>query len=342
MEGSDHRFYVRHLYENFKLGFKGQQLKIQLWEAARAYTEADFQQHLRKMKELNVEAHDWLTKVPVHLWSRSAFIDTSKNNILINNICESWNAVILEARDKPIIYMLEWIRRHLMLRFQYIQKAFNKVKQQASMCKVHYVGDDKYEVQCYGISKAVNLDRHTCSCKVWNLTGITCRHAVACIFTKRDTLESYVHPFYYRETYMKCYGGMILPIPMGMLMKIDSIDTLLPPHYRKPTSRPKKARNKKNDDPKGSTKLSKSKESLKCSECKENGHNSRTCKIPKPLVIDRPPPRRSGRPPSVGRGRARGPNGMSVRVRERRGGRGRARGVDIQAPITNQEVNDGK
>ncbi|XP_059627528.1 uncharacterized protein LOC132270369 [Cornus florida] len=42
IEGSDHRFCVRHLYENFKLRFKGQQLKIQLWEAAWAYTEADF------------------------------------------------------------------------------------------------------------------------------------------------------------------------------------------------------------------------------------------------------------------------------------------------------------
>ncbi|XP_059624939.1 uncharacterized protein LOC132268176 [Cornus florida] len=275
--------------------------------------------------------------------------------MLINNIYESWNAVILEARDKPIIYMLEWIRRHLMLRFQCkrewmhtqfgllcpdIQKAFNKVKQQASMCKVHYVGDDKYEVQCYGISKAVDLDRHTCSYRVWNLTGIPCKHAVACIFTKRDTPESYVHPFYYKETYMKCYGGMILPIPMGMLMKTNSIDTLLPLHYRKPTGRPKKARNKKNDDPKGSTKLSRSKESLKCSKCKENSHNSRACKIPEPLIIDRPPPRRGGRPPSVRRGRERGPDGIPATTRGRRGGRGRARGVDIPAPIANQEVQN--
>ncbi|XP_059626731.1 uncharacterized protein LOC132269519 isoform X2 [Cornus florida] len=339
MEGSDHRFCVRHLYENFKLRFKGQQLKIQLWEAARAYTEVDFQQHVTKMRELNVEAHDWLTKVPVHLWSRSAFTDTSKNDLVINNICESWNVVIVEARDKPIIYMLEWIKRHLILRFQCkrewmhtqfrllcpdIQKALNKVTQQACMCKVHYAGDDKYEVQCYGISEAVDLDKHTCSCRVWNLTSIPCRHAVACIFTKRDSPESYVHPFYHRETYMKCYSGMIFLIPMGMLMKADSIDTLLPPHYRKPTGRPKKVKNKKNDNPKGLTKLNRSKESLKCSKCKENGNNSRTCKLPEPLVIDRPPPKRGGRPPSVGRGKTRGPDGMPARERGRRGGRDRS------------------
>ncbi|XP_059669101.1 uncharacterized protein LOC132314232 [Cornus florida] len=245
MEGSDHKFCVRHLYDNFKL------------------------------RDLNVEAYDWSTKVPTKLWARSSFTETSKNDILINNICESWNVVILEARDKPIIYMLEWIRRHRMLRFQCkkewmhtqfgflcpdIQKALNKVKQQATMCKVHYASKNK--------------------------------HVVACIFIKRDSLEAYVHPFYQRETYVKCYSGMIIPIPMEKLMKTGTIDPLLPPHYRKPIGRPKKARNKKNDDPKVTTKLSRSMVGLKCTKCKKNGHNSRTCKLPEPLIIDRPPPRR--------------------------------------------------
>ncbi|XP_059636807.1 uncharacterized protein LOC132278917 [Cornus florida] len=183
MEGSDRRFCVRHLYENFKLKleFKGQQLKIELWEASRSYTAADFELHIRKISELNVEAYKWLRKVPAELWSRLAFTERSKNEVVINNMCESWNAVILEARDKLIIYMLEWIRRHLMLRFQCkkewmlsqqsllcpeIQKSLNKVKQQARMCKVHYVGHEKYEVQCYGISEAVDLDKKSYSSRV--------------------------------------------------------------------------------------------------------------------------------------------------------------------------------
>ncbi|XP_059631698.1 uncharacterized protein LOC132274437 [Cornus florida] len=118
MVGSKHRYCVRHLYENFKLRFKGQQLKIELWEAARSCTEADFNAHMRKIHELNVEAYRWLHNVPSELWSKSGFSYQSKSDMVINNMCESWNAVILKARDKPIMYMLEWIRRHLMLRFQ--------------------------------------------------------------------------------------------------------------------------------------------------------------------------------------------------------------------------------
>ena len=33
----------------------------------------------------------------------------------MNNLSESFNSMILEARDKPIIAMLEWIRVRLMI-----------------------------------------------------------------------------------------------------------------------------------------------------------------------------------------------------------------------------------
>ncbi|XP_059658699.1 uncharacterized protein LOC132305031 [Cornus florida] len=73
MVGSKHRYCVRHLYKNFKLRFKGQQLKIELWEAVRSCTEADFDAHMRKIHELNVEAYRWLHNVPSELWSKSGF-----------------------------------------------------------------------------------------------------------------------------------------------------------------------------------------------------------------------------------------------------------------------------
>ncbi|XP_059654751.1 uncharacterized protein LOC132301519 [Cornus florida] len=365
LQGSNHRKSLKNT-EGLPLRFKGQQLKIELWEAARACTEADFEQHMRNIRQINVEAHDWLRKVPPHLWSKSAFNFTSKNDVVINNMCESWNSVILEVRDKPIMYMLEWIRRHLMLRFQVkrewmesqagllcpeIQKQLNKVKQAARNCKVHYAGENKYEVQCYGISEVVDLNHRSCSCRVWSLTGIPCKHALTCIFTKRDQSEAYVDQFYQRETYLRSYAGLIMPIPMRRLTKIDLINPLLPPYFRKPTGRPKKVRNKKNDDPKSSTKLSRSKESLKCSKCKENGHNSRTCILPEALVIEKPPPRRGGRPPILGRGRgiARGEvagiGDGEVAVKGRDRGRprrgGRARGSEVPSMVpSNQEVQN--
>ncbi|XP_059627174.1 uncharacterized protein LOC132269967 [Cornus florida] len=178
--GADHRFCVRHLYENFKLKYKGQNLKNAIWEAAQSFTDAEFDKHMKKINDMNVEAVEWLKKVPPKVWSRSKFSNRSKCALVFNNMCESWNAVILPARDKPILYMLEWIRRHLMLRFENkrqwinssnglicpaIEKELNKRKVEARMCTVKYDGYEKYDVQCRGIGDTVNIAEKTCSCR---------------------------------------------------------------------------------------------------------------------------------------------------------------------------------
>ena len=40
---------------------------------------------------------------------------------MVNNLSESFNSMIVKARDKPILSMLEWIRVRLMSRL-YIKK----------------------------------------------------------------------------------------------------------------------------------------------------------------------------------------------------------------------------
>ena len=40
--------------------------------------------------------------------------DHLNSDCYVNNLSESFNSMILEARDKPIIAMLEWIRVRLM------------------------------------------------------------------------------------------------------------------------------------------------------------------------------------------------------------------------------------
>ena len=54
--------------------------------------------------------------VPTKTWCKPAFNFYPKCNVLMNNIFESFNAIILAARDKPILTMCEWIRKYLMNR----------------------------------------------------------------------------------------------------------------------------------------------------------------------------------------------------------------------------------
>ena len=69
----EHRYCVKHIYNNFKVDRKSLELKDALWKCA-------------------------------------------------NNLSESFNAMILEAKNKPILVMLEWIRVRLMT------KQYKKIK----------------------------------------------------------------------------------------------------------------------------------------------------------------------------------------------------------------------
>ncbi|KAL0422417.1 UNVERIFIED_CONTAM: hypothetical protein Slati_3264600 [Sesamum latifolium] len=116
---SAHRSCVRHLHNNFKnAGFRGLAFKNALWRAARASTPGEFNMRMDEMKQLDSVAFDWFYDKPPHEWSKSHFTEVPKCDMLLNNVCESFNANILDARDKPILTMLEWLREYLMKRLQ--------------------------------------------------------------------------------------------------------------------------------------------------------------------------------------------------------------------------------
>ncbi|XP_058192033.1 uncharacterized protein LOC131309408 [Rhododendron vialii] len=71
-------------------------------------------------------AYEWLAKIPLSHWSISHFQKIVKCDMVCNNLCEAFNRAILEARDKPIIEMLEWIRcylsKRMVIRKEWIKK----------------------------------------------------------------------------------------------------------------------------------------------------------------------------------------------------------------------------
>ena len=113
---SEHRFYVRHLYSNFQGHFKGENLKDQLWACARSSTIEKWNMNMDKMKALNNDAYEWLEKMPPQTWVRAFFSEYPKCDILLNNSCEVFNKYILEARELPMLSMLQRIKTELMTR----------------------------------------------------------------------------------------------------------------------------------------------------------------------------------------------------------------------------------
>ncbi|XP_057535392.1 uncharacterized protein LOC130813573 [Amaranthus tricolor] len=209
------RFCCRHIWANFKVKFPGELYKQHFWRAARSYNKFHFDKEMIAIKNISVEAHAYLSAIPAKHWSRHAFCSRSKSGMLLNNICESFNNVLLEARGKPIISLMEWIRRYVMQRsaakreglgkfkgvlMPAVTKMIEKNSKEIYGLRVIPVDVSEFEVDDDEKSYVVNLTNKTCLCGSWNLIGIPCKHAMACILIRKLDASEFVNEAYLVET----------------------------------------------------------------------------------------------------------------------------------------------
>lgn len=125
--GVEHRLCVWHMLQNFKKEHRGLALKDKLQAAARASYLNKFVTEMEALKDLDEDAYKWVQQhtSPKH-WSRSHFRTSPKCDILVNNICECFNKVILSAREKPILFLLEAIHSYFMVRMENKRESMQK------------------------------------------------------------------------------------------------------------------------------------------------------------------------------------------------------------------------
>ncbi|XP_060974157.1 uncharacterized protein LOC115695238 [Cannabis sativa] len=298
-EGSEVRFCVRHLYANFKKEFPGLLLKQKLWAWARATTVEEFKRKLDVLKGINEKAFGWLSKKSPTEWTKSHFRTSVQCDMLLNNLCESFNLAILDGRDKPIITLLEesvskWNNPVGKRIFDILEKN----KKLALKCQCTKSVGGLFQVTApSGEVVATNLEKNTCSCRSFDLTCIPCGHAIACIWYSRLQIYGFVAACYKKEAFIGTYARAIAPMPSPEHWLDKGKNPILPPPVTVLPGRPKKFRKREVDEPPpGATKMRRFGQSNNCSNCKQPGHTKKTC--PKPVQEQEPPQKKKmGRPP---------------------------------------------
>ncbi|KAH0739567.1 hypothetical protein KY290_038272 [Solanum tuberosum] len=295
-----HRFCARHLHNNFKrAGFGGFTLKKAFWAAAKATTVKEFDACMVRLRELDSNVADWLNDKEPSQWSRSHFSSDAKCDILLNNICEVFNSMILDARDKPIVTLLEKLRYLLMARMLANREKAHKWSSNDVCPKIkdilhknqtaagEYIPrkSNQWNYEIIGAtihdSWAIDLENRICSCRKWSIMGIPCKHAIAAIRVKKDIILDYVDDCYKVKTYRRIYEHAILPINGPQMWAKSTKVPPLPPTIvgNKKRGRKQKARRKEADEVGASrTKMKRKQQSLDCSTCNKPGHNKKTCK----------------------------------------------------------------
>ncbi|CAL2233963.1 unnamed protein product [Prunus armeniaca] len=267
----NNQFCARHLFSNYSLLFKAKSLRDKFWEASYATTVPHFTRAIEDLKKLSNDAYEWLTspdKPPRH-WSKSHFNTHLKCDMLLNNLCESFNATILECMDRPILSMFEYIRCKLMRRIQGRRDKMLKWNKPI----------------CPRIFKKVegNKAKAGACVAMWSGRAINYKGGL--------NVMDFVDDCYLKTTYLKTYENFILPMNGMDMWDRSNFPPCLPPSYSKQPGRPRKCRNKEHEEYKGKMKMRASSnqsettlsripnthDSLKCGQCGKKGHNKRTC-----------------------------------------------------------------
>ncbi|WMV43843.1 hypothetical protein MTR67_037228 [Solanum verrucosum] len=192
---------------------------------------------------------------------------------------------ILDARDKAIITMLEMIKNKLMKRMYKkrewiaksdssicpkIVKKLNKISKEVIWFKTDYSGGPRVSVDGPGGVNIVDMKAKSCTCRRWELTGLPCPYAFACIIGNSERVEDYVDTFYTIETFKNVYSHYINPTnPEDHWPEVvDCGEAEAVGKAEKRAEQKSEKRRPQKLSKKGSTQVM-------CSICKEYGHNAR-------------------------------------------------------------------
>lgn len=188
--------------------------------------------YLDMMRHLKGEGSD-VTKWPIAGWYQPFFSDMVKCDVIDNNMPETFNGVLIDAKSKPIITMLEDIRQYVItgvvVKREFASKwqvicgpnivaKLEKERKKSSMWQVEWNGGLIHEVFWDNLvlhvreGYVVKLQGQACSCGKWDKSGLPYQHAlVAMSFDGLDSLD-YVFDWFKKERYLHAYELTVNPV----------------------------------------------------------------------------------------------------------------------------------
>ncbi|XP_042488847.1 uncharacterized protein LOC122068993 [Macadamia integrifolia] len=290
--GCHHRWCCGYLYQNFKSLHPVVLLRRYFWMVTKASNLFFFKKAMNEMKGIDQKAYEWLSKHLPKMWSRRAFDVRCKSDHITNNMTKSFNQLIAPFRVNPILTLFYEIRKTLMenmhKKYQHgcnykgrvtpcIKKKLNAIATKARECMVLRAGVDKFEVTENQGRYVVDLKNQSCGCMVWNVSGIPCKHATACIKFKRESLEKYCDEYYSVGKYFATYKDIVHALPgLDQLTEDHPMGVVQPPPLKTLVGRPYKSRKKEQDEgPSGEYRRRSN--TVRCDRGKMEGHNKRRC-----------------------------------------------------------------
>ena len=107
---------ARHIYANWAKRWRGEDRKIAFWNCARATWVPDLKEKMKILEDLGNGSVKDALGYEIEKWSKAFFWTDIKCDMVDNNVSETFNRWIMDAKCKSIISILEEIKVMVMKR----------------------------------------------------------------------------------------------------------------------------------------------------------------------------------------------------------------------------------
>ena len=235
-----HRYCLCHLVSNVNTNFNSVALKNLVWKAAIANQVRKFENTMYCIKNVNLDAYDYLKAVPQEKWTL-AHDHEHRYGAMTTNLSECFNGVLKGTRRLPITAMVKFTFYKVNSYFDDCRnKTLEQLEEGQEWCKYAY---DKFEAnqekvklqmvrrmstqqRLYTVetqssllstgggahTHRVSLMDMTCTCGKWKANKILCSHLIAvCAKYNHDGME-FMDRFYRVFEWYHSYEPIFQPL----------------------------------------------------------------------------------------------------------------------------------
>ena len=295
--GVEHRECMRHLAQNFSKKFKGKFYDENLWPCSLTYSIKKHNYHLNQLHS-RPKVKEYLEEHHTKIWARALFNDTCKVDYVNNNLAEAFNSRIKKYKGLHIVDLCDKIRQYIMQKIDIrnriaidhfeghlivpsVMKALMAKTKGLEMSLIRR-SPTEAEVTATDREKRewrypVDLEKWSCSCRQWQVTGKPCIHALFFVTSLRGEasgIDQYVHKFYSVEKFRATYADNLPALEGKQQWEIVNPGfKLSAPVQNRAPGRPRKTRIRSSSEGKGLGPRRK-----KCGRCGGRGHHANKCK----------------------------------------------------------------
>ncbi|XP_047340744.1 uncharacterized protein LOC124944521 [Impatiens glandulifera] len=282
---ADHGACTYHIKMNIMDKFKTDHCHTEFDLASRAYTDSKFNRHFDRIRANDPRIAVYLEEIGLERWSR-AFFSGKRYNQLTSNYAENFNSQSRNGLQYSITILIDYLRftiqewfnnrrekssNHTERLSQYFEKILREQVDNAKFYNVQLINHFEFYVHDSESNFKVDFKSKTCSCRVFDVSGFPCTHALAAALNQNLDVYDFCSRYYSTESWFNAYAETCYPVcnedAWNIPENIKQRVCLKPLGKVKERGRIRKRRSSQSDP----------RIVRRCNICGGQGHNRATC-----------------------------------------------------------------